>query len=38
VVTSGGVAPATGCAAVTDVGHKALVPYSADYVFYRLRN
>ena len=38
VNTSGGVAPATGCAAGTDVGRKALVPYSADYVFYRIQN
>ena len=32
--TSGGVAPAAGCAAAGDVGAKALVPYQADYVFY----
>src|SRR5262245_4837842 len=38
VNTSGGLAPATGCALSTDVGRKALVPYSADYVFYRMRN
>lgn len=38
VNTSGGVAPATGCAASIDAGRKALVPYSADYVFYRNRN
>ena len=38
VNTSGGLAPATGCAAATDVGRKALVPYTADYVFYRLRH
>ena len=38
VNTSGGLAPATGCAAATDVGRKALVPYAADYVFYRQRN
>jgi Protein of unknown function (DUF3455) len=37
VNTSGGLAPATGCALSTDVGRKALVPYSADYVFYRVR-
>jgi hypothetical protein len=35
VNTSGGVAPATGCSASTDVGKKALVPYTTDYVFYR---
>src|SRR5215471_2991536 len=38
VNTSGGVAPSTGCASATDVGRKTLVPYSADYFFYRLRN
>jgi hypothetical protein len=33
--TSGGVAPAAStCATAADVGKKALVPYSADYVFY----
>ena len=35
--TSGGLAPASGCAASTDVGKKALVPYTADYVFYKER-
>jgi hypothetical protein len=35
VRTSGGVAPATGCAQAEDVGKKSLVPYAADYVFYR---
>jgi hypothetical protein len=35
VNTSGGIAPATGCAQATDVGALALVPYEADYVFYR---
>ena len=29
------VAPSTGCAVSTDVGKKALVPYTADYFFYR---
>ena len=33
--TSGGVAPATGCAASTDVGSKALVHYTANYFFYK---
>ena len=33
--TSGGVAPATGCDQALDVGAKALVPYTADYLFYR---
>ena len=32
--TSGGVAPSTGCGASTDVGKKAIVPYTADYFFY----
>jgi hypothetical protein len=35
VNTVGGVAPPTGCDALPDVGHKAFVPYTADYVFYR---
>ncbi|MEO8679910.1 MAG: DUF3455 domain-containing protein [Vicinamibacterales bacterium] len=33
--TSGGVAPATGCTQSTDLGALALVPYTADYFFYR---
>jgi Protein of unknown function (DUF3455) len=33
--TSGGVAPAAGCAGVADIGKKALVPYTTDYYFYR---
>ena len=33
--TKGGSAPATGCAVSGDVGHQALVPYSADYFFFR---
>jgi hypothetical protein len=33
--TTGGVAPATGCAESADVGKKALVPYTADYFFYK---
>jgi hypothetical protein len=33
--TAGGIAPAAGCAVSTDVGKKALVPYKADYVFYK---
>lgn len=33
--TAGGVAPSTGCGASSDVGKKALVPYTTDYVFYR---
>lgn len=35
VNTAGGIAPATGCTLATDVGKKALVPYAADYVFYK---
>jgi hypothetical protein len=35
VNTVGGSAPATGCALPTDIGHKAFVPYTADYVFYK---
>ncbi len=33
--TRGGVAPSTGCAVATDVGKKALVPYQADYFFFK---
>jgi uncharacterized protein DUF3455 len=33
--TSGGKAPADGCAASADIGKRALVPYTADYFFYR---
>jgi hypothetical protein len=35
--TVGGLAPAYGCAAATDVGSKAFVPYTADYLFYSLK-
>jgi hypothetical protein len=35
VHTSGGMAPTTGCAQSTHVGNRALVPYTADYVFYK---
>jgi hypothetical protein len=35
VNTAGGIAPATGCSALADVGNKVFVPYAADYVFYR---
>jgi lipid-A-disaccharide synthase-like uncharacterized protein len=34
VHTTGGVAPSTGCVAVTEVGQRAFVPYTADYIFY----
>lgn len=33
--TVGGIAPSSGCALATDVGKKALIPYEADYFFYR---
>jgi hypothetical protein len=33
--TNGGSAPALGCSVPTDVGKQTLVPYSADYVFFR---
>jgi uncharacterized protein DUF3455 len=33
--TAGGVAPSEGCAALTDVGKKAFMPYTADYFFYK---
>jgi hypothetical protein len=33
--TQGGSAPATGCSAAGDVGKQTLVPYSADYFFFR---
>jgi hypothetical protein len=35
VNTSGGPAPSTGCVEEADIGKKALVPYAADYFFYR---
>jgi hypothetical protein len=33
--TTGGSAPTTGCALSTDVGMQVLVPYTADYFFYK---
>ena len=33
--TKGGSAPATGCFVTSDVGKQVLVPYSADYFFFR---
>ena len=36
--TNGGLAPATGCASPSDVGHEAFVPYTADYFFYKEKN
>lgn len=36
--TKGGLAPADGCFTSADVGKQALVPYSADYYFFRANN
>jgi len=36
--TKGGSAPASGCSALSDVGKQTLVPYSADYFFFRAEN
>lgn len=36
--TAGGVAPSTGCASPADVGNKAFVPYTTDYLFYKKAN
>jgi hypothetical protein len=33
--THGGLAPSTGCSSPTDVGHQAIMPYTADYFFYK---
>ena len=33
--TKGGSAPADGCLVSSDVGKQALVPYTADYYFFR---
>jgi hypothetical protein len=33
--TQGGAAPANGCSVTTDVGKQTLVPYTADYYFFR---
>lgn len=33
--TNGGSAPATGCLVTADVGKQVLVPYTADYFFFR---
>jgi len=33
--TNGGSAPLTGCSVSGDVGKQVLVPYSADYIFFR---
>jgi hypothetical protein len=36
--TVGGLAPAKGCASLSDVGHEEFVPYTADYFFYKEKN
>jgi hypothetical protein len=36
--TNGGLAPTEGCFTSTDVGNQALVPYTADYYFFRKDN
>lgn len=33
--TTGGLAPSTGCSEAADIGAVRLVPYTADYFFYR---
>ncbi len=33
--TKGGAAPGTGCSTSADVGRQALVPYTADYFFFK---
>jgi hypothetical protein len=33
--TNGGTAPTEGCSTSSDVGNQRLVPYTADYVFFR---
>ena len=33
--TSGGLAPATGCGSLAEVGTQAFMPYTADYFFYK---
>ena len=38
VNTSGGVAPSDGCSTAANVGATALVPYTADYFFYKKSN
>jgi hypothetical protein len=35
VHTSAGLAPTAGCVQASDVGSRALVPYTTDYVFYK---
>jgi hypothetical protein len=33
--TNGGSAPGAGCSVTTDIGKQTLVPYTADYYFFR---
>jgi hypothetical protein len=33
--TKGGLAPATGCDVLNDVGRRAFIPYTADYFFFK---
>ena len=33
--TAGGLAPASGCSTIGDLGRRAFIPYSADYFFYK---
>jgi hypothetical protein len=33
--TTGGIAPATGCATSANIGAREFVPYTADYFFYK---
>ena len=35
VNTTGGMAPATGCSQAGNVGALTMVPYTADYFFYK---
>ena len=37
VNTTGGMAPATGCSQSSNIGVTALVPYTADYFFYKAK-
>lgn len=35
--TSGGLAPSSGCRRASEIGASAMVPYTTEYYFYRLR-
>jgi hypothetical protein len=37
VNTTGGQAPATGCSLESEIGSMKMVPYTADYFFYRMK-